>query len=90
MLLAIIVILMIAAAIFWLWQVAFLMRMSDGDFCGRFDKPLWVAILLFSFVLGALAFWVWKLSVTTDEQVDVTANALGAMIQKGQKPETPQ
>ncbi len=58
------VILVIIAAIFWLLQVAWLMHMSDDDFYGRFDKPLWVAILLFSFVLGALAFWVWKLGVT--------------------------
>lgn len=90
MLLAITVILMIAAAIFWVLQIAHLMCMSDDDFCGRFDKPLWVAILLFSFVLGAVAFWVWKLSVAAEEQVDAVANALGATIQKGQKPDMPQ
>jgi hypothetical protein len=86
----VVILLMIGATIYWILQIACLMRMSDGDFCGRFDKPLWVAILLFSFVFGALAFSIWKSSVIADERVKAVTNRIGAMIQEGQKPDAPQ
>jgi len=86
----IIIPLMIVAAIFWLWQVVFLMCLSDDEFPGRFDKPLWVAILVFTFVLGALAFWFWKLNMMAERRADAMGHAIGGLIQKDRKPEEPQ
>jgi hypothetical protein len=41
----------VAIAVFWVFQFVQLMLLSDEDFPGRYDKPLWVAaFILVSFV----------------------------------------
>ena len=45
---------------FWLSQVLDLMSMADGDFPGRFDKPLWFAVIVFGLPPGAFLFCLWK------------------------------
>ncbi len=58
-------------AAFWIFQFVQLMALSDHDFPGRYDKPLWVAAFLLGTVLGAAAFWFWKsliLSVREQER----------------------
>lgn len=52
--------LFVAGAYLWIIEFAQLMVLGDGDFAGRYDKPLWVAAFVFTFVLAALAFVVWK------------------------------
>lgn len=46
----------------WLWQLLDLMRRGDDEFPGRFDKPLWVAILIFLPILGVVVYGLWKSS----------------------------
>jgi hypothetical protein len=74
----IIIVLLFGATVFWLAEIVSLMSMSDGDFPGRFDKPMWAAIIFFAFFLGALAFWIWKLNVKVDQRAQelVEANRL--------------
>lgn len=59
----ILIILAIAApafGIFWLWQFVQLMLLSDVDFPGRYDKPLWAATFLFVWPAAPFAFLAWK------------------------------
>jgi len=74
------------AVFFWVLELAILMRMPDADFPGRFDKPLWVAILVFTFVLGAMAFGVWKLSVAASRANEAAARR-HALLRKVRKPD---
>ena len=85
----IIVILMLLALIVWIVQLINLMRMSDDAFPGRFDKPLWVAILLFTFVLGATVFWFWKRDVKVYRELEAAADKLRRMRQNGQSSDKP-
>ena len=50
----------VALLIFWLSQILALMRMADDEFVGRYDKPLWVAILILLSVPGAALFAYWR------------------------------
>jgi hypothetical protein len=50
----------ILLAIFWLVQMIDLMRSTDNAFVGKYDKVLWVAVLLAANVLGAFAFYIVK------------------------------
>lgn len=47
-------------SVFWVYQFVQLMLFSDGDFPGRYDKPLWAAAFVFAFLLAPLAFFGWK------------------------------
>ena len=78
----------IIATILWILELACLMRMSDEDFPGRFDKPLWVAIMIFTFVLGALAFGVWKVSVAASRHVEATARRRSVLRNAGKADES--
>jgi hypothetical protein len=40
---------------FWIHEFLFLMNLTDQDFPGRYDKPIWAAVLI---VLGPLGLWV--------------------------------
>ena len=53
-------IVLVALALFWIYQFAQLMTLSDDDFPGRFDKTLWVVAFVTVTFLAALAFSVWK------------------------------
>jgi hypothetical protein len=54
------VIIIIAGEIFWLIQILNLMSRSDGSFPGRYDKPIWAAILLTCNIIGAIAYFIAK------------------------------
>ncbi len=59
----ILIILAIAApafGLFWFLQFVQLMLLSDGDFPGRYDKPLWVGIFLLAWPVAPFAFLAWK------------------------------
>ena len=58
----------VALLTFWLSQIMALMRMADDEFVGRYDKPLWAAILIFLSVLGAalFAYWRWQRDAPSD------------------------
>ena len=53
-------IVLVALALFWIYQFAQLMTLSDDDFPGRYDKALWVVAFVAVSFLAALAFSVWK------------------------------
>ena len=60
MLLAAALIATAAALAFCVAQFADLMRRPDGDFPGRYDKPIWAAAILLANVLGAAAYYACK------------------------------
>ena len=45
---------------FWLSQFIDLMRRSDDEFVGRFDKLIWAAVFILLFPLAPVAYWIWK------------------------------
>lgn len=44
----------------WLREFVILMRASDADFPGRFDKVVWAAAILLLPPIGAPAFWAFR------------------------------
>ena len=52
--------LVVLAAYLWVIEFAQLMALGEADFPGRNDKSLWVAAFIFTFILGAIAFLVWR------------------------------
>ncbi len=46
----------IAIMAFWIPQLVDLMGRRDDDFPGRFDKLVWVAIIVFIPLVGAIAY----------------------------------
>lgn len=50
----------IGLGIFWVYQFAQLMLLSDANFPGRYDKCLWVAAFCLACVLAPFAFLLWK------------------------------
>ena len=75
--------------LFWLAEIVSLMRTTDTAFPGKYDKPLWVAILVFTFALGAVAFWFWRRTVQADRETDHLAGEIGGIIKNNQKPDQP-
>jgi len=52
--------LLLLLVVFWVRQVLSLMSMKDEDFPGRYDKPIWAALMIFTLFVGAVLFWWWK------------------------------
>jgi hypothetical protein len=52
--------LVLAAAAFWVFQLAQLMSLRDDQFASRFDKYIWIALFLLTYLLAAAAFWLWN------------------------------
>jgi len=52
--------LLLLLAVFWARQVLSLMSMKDEDFPGRYDKPIWAALMILTLFVGAVLFWWWK------------------------------
>lgn len=50
----------IAFTVFWACQLYDLMRRKDDEFPGRYDKALWVVILLFVPVIGVILYFIWQ------------------------------
>jgi hypothetical protein len=50
---------LLAASVIWVWQFVQLMSLAESQFPGRFDKLLWSVAFLLTFILGAIAFWIW-------------------------------
>ncbi len=46
--------------IFWWWQFIQLMMLSDSDFPGRYDKPLWAVLFIVAFAIAPFLFIHWK------------------------------
>lgn len=46
--------------LFWLYQLADVVTMRDEEFDGRNDKLIWFLIVVWGFVFGSFAFFVWK------------------------------
>ena len=68
--------------LFWLWQLLDLMNRGDDEFPGRFDKLIWGMILLFGWVVGAVAFCLWKVLAETQRQADSVVQHVGGLIQE--------
>jgi hypothetical protein len=49
----------VAIAVFWVFQFVQLMLLSDEDFPGRYDKPLWVAAFILVSFVAPFAFYLW-------------------------------
>jgi hypothetical protein len=58
------------AQVFWIVQLIDLMSRKDNEFPGRFDKPTWVIILIFTNFLGAIAFLVSKPAKQVKPSID--------------------
>ena len=67
---------------FWLVELISLMNMTDDQFPGRFDKPTWAVILVFTLVLGAFAFWIWKIGTGADQRATAVAGEVVQLINK--------
>lgn len=76
----------IALIIFWLCQVLSLMQMNDDTFPGRFDKLTWGIILSITFVLGAIAFAIWKAIIAQKYEINAVASQLTEILQNSNVP----
>lgn len=48
------------ATVFWILQLAQLMALTEQQFPSRFDKYIWIGLLLLVNLPAAVAFWVWN------------------------------
>ena len=68
---------------FWLTQLVDLMWRHDEEFPGRFDKLIWGLVLVFGWIVGAIAFWFWKTQAKTDRKItSLVGQHLGGGAQK--------
>ena len=74
---AILLVLAIAFMVFWCHQFVMLMLLSDSDFPGKNDKPVWALAFFLAFFLAPFAFVIWNY-----------ANAAMRASEKGLKDET--
>ena len=74
----------IAMLVFWLYQVVSLMDMPDEAFPGRYDKIIWVVLLVLVPVLGAIAFAMWKPVVRDDREMDAAVSNVADSLNKSQ------
>jgi len=77
----------IALVVFWIYEFVLLMLMSDDRFPGRFDKPIWAAILLIGFVPGAVVFFLWQMCDLSGRDTNAIAGRLTDVIQKSSSSE---
>ena len=49
-----------ACLLLWAVSIVVLMDRRDDEFPGRFDKPIWAAIILLVPILGSIVFLIWK------------------------------
>ena len=59
-LLPVVIIAIIAFIIFWCREFIFMMALSDSDYTGRFDKPLWFITFFILFLIAPFLFRIWK------------------------------
>ena len=50
----------VAAFLFWMVQLWTALTMTDEEFPGRNDKLVWVMVVFFGSVIGALLFVCWR------------------------------
>lgn len=48
------------ATLFWILQLSRLMSLAEHQFPSRFDKYIWIGLLLLVNLPAAAAFWVWN------------------------------
>jgi hypothetical protein len=46
--------------VFWVYQFVQLMRLSETDFPGKYDKGLWTAAFVLAFPAAPFAFLGWR------------------------------
>jgi hypothetical protein len=56
----IVMVLLIALAVFWIYQFTFLMSLEDNMFFAKHDKVLWCVAFILAPALAPFAFLVWK------------------------------
>jgi hypothetical protein len=64
------VIFAVIAQVFWIIQLIDLMSRKDTEFPGRFDKPTWVFVMVFTNLFGAIAFLISKPTKHTRPSLD--------------------
>ena len=50
----------IGAVALWISQFVDLMQRRDNEFPGRYDKPIWAAVMIFGSLLGSIVYWFCK------------------------------
>ena len=53
-------IILLALAIFWIYQFVFMMLLGDNTFSGKHDKILWCAVFIVFPMLTPFAFLLWR------------------------------
>ena len=72
-----------ALALFWFLQLIDLMSRKDSDFPGKYDKPCWLAILLVTNWVGALAYIILKpFKISSTEQSQTLENVKSRNLEK--------
>jgi hypothetical protein len=56
----VLLIILLAMALFWAFQLAQLMSLAENQFPARFDKYIWVVLFVLVSLLAAIAFWIWN------------------------------
>ncbi len=56
---------------FWLKQLIHLMMQKDDVFPGKYDKPLWVAILFFANIIGAYVYFITRTRLEPRQTADI-------------------
>ncbi|MBN1972826.1 MAG: hypothetical protein JW787_04260 [Sedimentisphaerales bacterium] len=66
-----VVIVAVLLFLFWLRQFIDLMTQSDDSFPGKYDKPVWVAVLLLTGAIGALVYVIYKVKQEAKQPEDI-------------------
>jgi hypothetical protein len=69
----------LAFLVFWVIQLLDLMRRRDDEFPGRFDKPIWAAMMIFLLGFGAFIYWLWKPRQSVVDSPDSLKRELAAI-----------
>jgi hypothetical protein len=61
----VVMLILVSVALFvrnWYHEFSYLMSLGDASFPGRYDKPIWAALLILLPPVGALTFWFYRRS----------------------------
>jgi len=80
----------VAAFLFWLYVLWTAATMPDSDFPGRNDKVIWVMIVLFTPIIGALLFALWQLEQSMQRRANARLKkASGGLLRNKQDDDKP-
>ena len=57
---AVLLLIVLAILVFWVYEFIQVMLLADADFPGKHDKILWVAAFIVLPVMAPFAFYAWK------------------------------